>query len=65
VEADRAKKFQILVGLVVLIMVLAAEPQITLFVLAAAYVFSGPLMKGYRLVKKGRNPAGEEEKKSV
>ena len=65
VEADRAKKFQVLVGLVVLIMVLAAEPQITLFVLAAAYVLSGPLAKGYRLVKKGRNPAGEEEKKSV
>ena len=65
VETDRAKKFQVLVGLVVLIMVLAAEPQVTLFVLAATYVLSGPLATGYRLVKKGRSPAGEEEKNSV
>jgi len=64
-QTDGAKKFQVLVGLVLLIMVLATEPQVTLFVLGAAYVLSGPLAAGYRLVVNGRNPAVEEQENSV
>ncbi|MFA6283350.1 MAG: CDP-diacylglycerol--serine O-phosphatidyltransferase [Desulfurivibrionaceae bacterium] len=64
-QTDGAKKFQVLVGLVLLIMVLATEPQVTLFVLGAAYVLSGPLAAGYRLVVSGRNPAVEEQENSV
>ena len=64
-QTDRAKKFQVLVGLVLLIMVLATEPQVTLFILGAAYVLSGPLAAGYRLVVKGKVPVEEEQENSV
>lgn len=64
-QTDRAKKFQVLVGLVLLIMVLATEPQVTIFVLGATYVLSGPLAAGYRLVVRGRSPAVEEQENSV
>ena len=64
-QTDRAKKFQVLVGMVLLITLLATEPQVTLFILGAAYVLSGPLAAGYRLVVKGRIPAEEEQENSV
>ena len=64
-QTDRAKKFQVLVGLVLLIMVLATEPQVTLFVLGATYVLSGPLAAGYRLVVKGKGSVEEEQENSV
>jgi len=64
-QTDRAKKFQVLVGLVLLIMVLATEPQVTLFVLGATYVLSGPLAAGYRLVVRGKSSAEEEQENSV
>jgi len=53
------------VGMVLLITLLATEPQVTLFILGAAYVLSGPLAAGYRLVVKGRIPAEEEQENSV
>lgn len=64
-ETDRAKKFQVLVGFVLLMMVLATEPRVTLFVLGAVYVLSGPLVAGYRLVTRGRSPVVEEQEDSV
>ncbi|MCX5876730.1 MAG: CDP-diacylglycerol--serine O-phosphatidyltransferase [Deltaproteobacteria bacterium] len=64
-QTDRAKKFQVLVGLVLLIMVLATEPQVTLFVLGATYVLSGPLAAGYRLVVRGKTSVEEEQGNSV
>lgn len=64
-QTDRAKKFQVLVGLVLLIMVLATEPQVTLFVLGATYVLSGPLAAGYRLVVRGKSSVEEEQEHSV
>lgn len=60
-ETEGAKKFQVLVGMVVLIMVLATEPQVTLFILGAFYVLSGPLAAGYSLVVKGRKSAVGEQ----
>lgn len=64
-QTDRAKKFQVLVGLVLLIMVLATEPQVTLFVLGAAYVLSGPLAAGYRLMVRGKSSVEKEQEHSV
>jgi CDP-diacylglycerol--serine O-phosphatidyltransferase len=64
-QTDRAQKFQFLVGLVVLIMVLAAEPRVTLFILMAAYVLSGPLTIGYHLVMRRRSGIVEEQDKSI
>ncbi len=64
-QTDRAKKFQVLVGLVLLIMVLATEPQVTLFILGAIYVLSGPLAAGYHLLARGKRPVEEEQENSV
>lgn len=64
-QTDRAQKFQVLVGLVLLIMVLATEPRVTLFLLGAAYVLSGPLAAGYRLVVRGKSSVVEEQENSV
>ena len=50
-ETARAKAFQVMVFMVLLLMVLATEPQITLFFLGLAYVLSGPAMALYRLFR--------------
>ena len=52
-EATRARKFQMMVAMVLLIMVIAAEPQVTLFIMAALYVLSGPFLGLYRLLVPG------------
>ena len=49
-ETTRTKKFQMMVAMVLLIMVVATEPQVTLFVIAAIYVLSGPFGSMYRLL---------------
>ncbi len=49
-EATRTRKFQIMVAMVLLIMVIATEPQVTLFVVAVLYVLSGPFLGLYRLL---------------
>lgn len=59
-KTERTKKFQVLVGLVLLIMLLATEPRVTLFILGAVYVLSGPLSAGYRLLTRGRSAAVSE-----
>ncbi|MGV1098796.1 CDP-diacylglycerol--serine O-phosphatidyltransferase [Thiovibrio sp. JS02] len=64
-ETDRAKKFQVLVGLVLLIMVLATEPQVTLFVLGATYVLSGPLAAVYHLLVRDKKVVEEEQEDMV
>lgn len=63
-QTDRAKKFQVLVGLVLLLTLLATEPQVTLFVLGATYVLSGPLAAGFRMVR-GRKTVIEEQEDSL
>ena len=49
---SRAKTFQVLVGFVLLLIVVATEPQIILFVLAAGYVLSGPVVGSYKWLAK-------------
>jgi len=61
-KTEQPRKFQILVGLVLFIMLLATEPRVTLFVLGAAYVLSGPLTAGYRLLTSGRTSAASEHR---
>jgi CDP-diacylglycerol--serine O-phosphatidyltransferase len=41
------KKFQVLVGMVLLLILLATEPPITLFIVSFIYIFSGPSMAVY------------------
>lgn len=60
-RADGARRFQILVGVVLLIMVLAAVPQVTLFVLAGIYVLSGPLAAACHLVAREKKTVEPRE----
>ncbi len=61
---SKAKTFQVLVGMVLLLMVVATEPQITLFVLAGTYVLSGPLLGFYKLLFK-HDHVEKDDKKMV
>lgn len=49
-ETAKAKTFHALVAMVLLVMVVATEPQVTLFIIMSIYVLSGPLMDVYRLL---------------
>jgi len=54
-------KFQFLVGMVLLLMVIATEPQVTLFLLGVIYVLSGPLAGVYRMLAHKRKKSTEEQ----
>ncbi|MEW6219517.1 MAG: CDP-diacylglycerol--serine O-phosphatidyltransferase [Thermodesulfobacteriota bacterium] len=57
--AQGKKPFPVLVAMVLIVMVLATEPQVTLFGLAALYVLSGPALAIYHWLAHGKDePAG-------
>jgi CDP-diacylglycerol--serine O-phosphatidyltransferase len=58
-------KFQFLVGMVLLLMVIATEPQVTLFLLGVVYVLSGPLAGGYRILARNRKKVINKQKKPM
>ena len=49
IDIKREKKFQIIVFMVLFLILLATEPPITLFIVALAYVLSGPILAVYKL----------------
>lgn len=57
-ETARPRKFQVLVTMVLLIMVIAAQPEVTLFAMAFFYVLSGPFGALYRLFSTDRKTEG-------
>ncbi|MEW6593776.1 MAG: CDP-diacylglycerol--serine O-phosphatidyltransferase [Thermodesulfobacteriota bacterium] len=61
-EPQAKKAFHVLVAVVLLIMVLATEPRVTLFFLALAYVLSGPLAAVYGVLARDRKVIEEQEK---
>ncbi len=59
----REKKFQVMVGMVLLLILLATEPPVTLFVVSLLYMVSGPALALHALVtrrRKEKNLAEEE-----
>jgi CDP-diacylglycerol--serine O-phosphatidyltransferase len=50
----REKRFQAVVGMILVLTLLATEPPITLFVTALSYALSGPLMELYALLREKR-----------
>lgn len=62
---SKAKTFQVLVGMVLLLIVVATEPQITLFCLSSIYVLSGPVLGLYSLLTKGKKGTVVDGKKNV
>jgi len=61
-ETTRAKAFHVLVGMVLVIILIATEPQITLFFVALIYVLSGPLNGFYHLMFNGKKTINNAEK---
>lgn len=63
-EISRTRKFQVLVGMVLLIMVIASQPEVTLFVMAVLYMISGPSLALYRLLAKSGEAEEAAERES-
>ena len=65
-ETSKPRKFQVLVTMVLLIMVIATQPEVTLFAMAFFYVLSGPFGALYRLLmKSNKEEEGGKQEKSV
>ncbi|MBU0481994.1 MAG: CDP-diacylglycerol--serine O-phosphatidyltransferase [Proteobacteria bacterium] len=63
-ETTKAKRFQAMVFMVLLITVVATEPQVTLFVLAILYVISGPFGALSRLLTRSKVEVPDEHEES-
>ncbi len=59
--AKRKKTFQVTVFMVLLLILIAAEPHVTLFVLGLIYVLSGPFSAAYRTMHKVEEGSEEQE----
>jgi CDP-diacylglycerol--serine O-phosphatidyltransferase len=60
-ESLKAKTFQGLVAMVLVIIVLATEPQVTFFLLALGYILSAPICKLYALLRHSAAPRGSQK----
>ena len=61
-ETKKAKAFQVLVGMVLVIILIATKPEITLFGIALIYMLSGPLNDLYQLLFKRKKAIGKADK---
>jgi len=59
--AKRKKTFQVTVIMVLLLILVASEPPITLFVVSLVYILSGPLSNAYRILSRSEKSAVEQE----
>ncbi len=59
--AKRKKTFQVTVVMVLFLILVAAEPPLTLFVIGLVYVLSGPFSAAYRTMHKTEKAAEEQE----
>jgi CDP-diacylglycerol---serine O-phosphatidyltransferase len=64
-QTTKAKAFQVLVGMVLVLMVVATEPQVTLFVIGLLYILSGPVAGCYQFLLKGKKAAREQDVTSI
>ena len=59
--AKRKKTFQVTVAMVLLLILVAAEPPVTLFVIGLVYVLSGPFSAVYRFMHRVEKSVEEQE----
>ncbi len=59
-ETSKAKAFQVLVGMVLFVVIIATEPQVTLFALGLFYISSAPFAGLYRLLVQGHSKRQEK-----
>ena len=58
--SKQKKTFQVTVGMVLLLFLIAAAPPVTLFVMGLIYVLSGPFGAAYRTMNKTKKGAEEQ-----
>ncbi len=63
-ETNKAKTFHVLVAMVLIFIVVATEPPVTLFMLGIAYTLSGPVYSIFKLVAKKKEVV-EDKKNSL
>ena len=63
-QVNKGKTFQVMVFMVLVLIVIATEPQVTLFLVGVLYVLSGPLAGVYRVLFRGKKTE-EKQKKFV
>jgi CDP-diacylglycerol--serine O-phosphatidyltransferase len=59
--ANRKKTFHVLVTMVLLMILVATEPPVTLFVMGAIYVLSGPVITARKLLSRNNKSVEEQE----
>lgn len=60
--ANRKKTFQVMVVMVLLMILVATEPQVTLFVMGVLYILSGPASGAYKILRRDKKGVEEQEK---
>jgi CDP-diacylglycerol--serine O-phosphatidyltransferase len=58
INLSREKKFQAIVGMVLLLILLATEPPVTLFIVSLIYILSGPVMASVSFLAGQRQKIG-------
>ncbi|HER62761.1 MAG TPA: CDP-diacylglycerol--serine O-phosphatidyltransferase [Desulfobacteraceae bacterium] len=61
VDIKKGKRFQIVVFMLLFLILLATEPPITLFIVALAYVLSGPVLAVYSLISRRHRVTSKKE----
>jgi CDP-diacylglycerol--serine O-phosphatidyltransferase len=59
--AYRKKTFQVLVAMVLLMILVATEPPVTLFIMGSIYVLSGPVSTAHKLLNRNKKSVEEQE----
>ncbi|OQX18148.1 MAG: CDP-diacylglycerol--serine O-phosphatidyltransferase [Desulfobulbaceae bacterium A2] len=60
-ETRKRKTFQVLVGGLLVFVLAATEPDVTLFVITAGYVASGPILALYHILTRSRTATAEKD----
>ena len=64
INIPRERRFHVIIGMILLLVLLATEPPITLFVVAIAYMFSGPFLAVRAHLLRKRKKLAKQEKSS-
>jgi CDP-diacylglycerol--serine O-phosphatidyltransferase len=56
ISIPRERRFQAVVGIILVLIILASEPSVTLFITALCYASSGPLLELYDMMVKRKMP---------
>lgn len=64
INIPREKRFHVIVGMILLLILLATEPPITLFIVAILYMFSGPFLAVKALIVRRKKKLAKQKNSS-